>query len=185
MIALLKGIVSTRELDRVILDVHGVGYELAVPARDAASLIEGQELLVYVAENIRDDAYELYGFLTVAERGLYLKLVTVNGVGAKMAHGILSVYDVATLSSLIDDEDVTRLTQVSGVGKKTAQRIILELKGKLVATSGGSVAREDPAIQALVQLGYRHEQAVRALEAGDGSADTGERVRAALKELGR
>lgn len=185
MIALLKGTVSARELDRVILDVHGVGYELAVPARDAARLVDGQDLILYVAENIREDAYELYGFLTVAERGLYIKLVTVNGVGPKMAHGILSVYDVATLSGLIDDEDVPRLTQVSGVGKKTAQRIILELKGKLVATSGATAVREDPAIQALVQLGYRQEQAVRALEAGDAAADTSERVRAALKEMGR
>lgn len=186
MIALLKGMVSTRELDRVILDVHGVGYEVSVPARDAASLQEGEDVVLYIAENIREDAYELYGFLTVAERGLYLRLVTVNGVGPKMAHGILSVYDVEALSGFIDGEDVARLTQVSGVGKKTAQRIILELKGKLVQTGSlASATQDDPAHQALMQLGYTREQAVRALQGVDVAGDTGTRVKAALKELGR
>ncbi len=186
MIALLKGMVSVRELDRVIVEVHGVGYEVAIPARDAASIQEGEDVVLFVAENIRDDAYELYGFRTAAERGLYLKLVSVNGVGPRMAHAILSVYDVEALSACMDEEDVTKLSRVPGVGKKTAQRMILELKGKLVQTGSLKEAtQEDQAHQALMQLGYTREQAVRALQGVEAAADTGERVRQALKGLSR
>ncbi len=184
---MLSGTIVSRELESIILKVGGVGYSLAVPARDASQMLEGEEVTLYVAENIREDAYDLYGFRSLDERQIYYRLISVNGVGAKMGHGVLSVYDAGTLAELIDTEDIVRLSQVSGVGKKTAQRIILELKGKLVATDGGGNAAQvnDPAMQALVQLGFSREQAVQVLRGINVGLDTSERVRQALKELGR
>ncbi len=185
MIALLKGKVLAREFDRVILDVHGVGYELAVPSRIVASLTEGEEVTMYVAENIREDSYDLYGFMEPGERALYRRLISVNGVGAKMAHAILSLYDAQTLSGLIEGEEIARLSQVSGVGRKTAQRIVLELQGKLTTDAPSGAMKDDPAVLALVQLGYRADQASSALHGIEPGLETGERVRQALRELGR
>lgn len=184
MIARLKGAVATREHDRIILDVHGVGYELIVPTRDAAGLDIGVEAEFFVAENIREDSYDLYGFVTDADRRLYYKLVGVSGVGAKMAHAIISIYESETLAAIIEAEEATRLSQVSGVGRKTAQRIILDLRGKLVAIEPTAAAAQDPAMQALVQLGYRVDQAQAALKNVDAGLETGERVKQALREIG-
>ncbi|MDQ5944333.1 MAG: holliday junction helicase RuvA [Patescibacteria group bacterium] len=185
MIARLEGAVATRDYDRIVLDVHGVGYELIVPVRDIASVELGEKVAFFVAENIREDSYDLYGFRIEAERQLYRKLVSVNGVGAKMAHAIVSTYDAETLTTIIDAEEIARLSQVSGVGRKTAQRIILELRGKLVAgDSVGAAKSADPALQALIQLGYRVDQAQAALKDVDTSLDTSERVRQALREIG-
>ena len=185
MIARLEGAVATRDYDRIVLDVHGVGYELIVPVRDIASVELGEKVAFFVAENIREDSYDLYGFRVEAERQLYRKLISVNGVGAKMAHAIVSTYDAETLTTIIDAEEIARLSQVSGVGRKTAQRIILELRGKLVAGDVAVVAKtSDPAMQALVQLGYRADQAQAALKSVDAALDTSERVRQALREIG-
>lgn len=184
MIALLTGVVAHGDGESIILDVQGVGYALSVPARDSSELLVGTEATLFVAENIREDAYELYGFRTMAERALYYRLISVNGVGPRMAHGILSVYDAETLTAIIDAEDLVRLSQVSGVGKKTAQRMVLELKGKLVAT-GTSGSQQDPAGLALMQLGYSVVQADQALAGIDASLETSERVRQALKGLSR
>lgn len=184
MIARLEGVVATCDYDRIILDVHGVGYELIVPVRDVATLELGEQVAFFVAENIREDSYDLYGFRIEAERQLYRKLVGVNGVGAKMAHAIVSTYDAETLTVIIDGEEIARLSQVSGVGRKTAQRIILELRGKLVAgDSVGAVKTADPALQALMQLGYRAEQAQAALQSVDAGLDTSAQVRQALREI--
>lgn len=184
MIAHLEGVVATRDYDRIILNVHGVGYELIVPVRDVAELEIGAKVGFYISENIREDSYDLYGFRVESERQLYRKLVSVNGVGAKMAHAIVSLYDGETLMTIIDSEETTRLSQVSGVGRKTAQRIILELRGKLVASDQPVTKTADPALQALVQLGYRADQAQAALSGVATDLDTGERVRQALREIG-
>lgn len=185
MIARLKGVVATREHDRIVLDVHGVGYEIIMPTRNAASYGVGDEIEVQIAENIREDSYDLYGFELEADRRLYYKLVAISGVGAKMAHAIVSTYDAQTLTAIIDAEEIARLSQVSGVGRKTAQRIILELRGKLVASGESAAAMSDPAMQALLQLGYRADQAQAALKGVDTGLETGERVKQALREIGK
>jgi Holliday junction DNA helicase RuvA len=185
MIARLKGVVATREHDRIILDVHGVGYEIIVPTRNAGDYRVGEEVEVHIAENIREDNYDLYGFDLATDRQLYYKLVAISGVGAKMAHAIVSTYDAKTLTMIIDGEEVARLSQVGGVGRKTAQRIILELRGKLVASESTPTTVSDPAMQALLQLGYRADQAQSALNNVDAGLDTGERVKQALREIGK
>lgn len=185
MIARLEGAVIARDYDRIVLDVNGVGYELIVPTRDIATMETGEKVAFFIAENIREDSYDLYGFKTEVERRLYYKLVGVNGVGAKMAHAIVSTYDADTLTTIIDSEEITRLSQVSGVGRKTAQRIILELRGKLVASDNPITASSDPALQALIGLGYRVDQVQVVLKDIDPKLETSERVRQALREIGR
>jgi len=187
MLALLQGEVVQRGGDTIVLMVGGVGYEIAVPMRLVGELAEGDTTILYIAENIREDAYELFGYTTVDDKRLHQKLVGVQGVGAKLAHAILSHYDATTLRELIDTDDLVRLGKVSGVGKKTAQRILLDLKGKLVTTDSQALRMDatDPALLALLQLGFLREQADQALQGIDNSLDTGERVRQALKDMGR
>ncbi len=171
--------------ESIILAANGVGYELAVPTRDLAKLPAGQRQALFVAEQIREDAHDLYGYVTAAERALHFKLVSVQGVGPRLAHAILSAYDAKTLTEIIDTEDLSRLNQVSGVGKKTAQRMLLDLKGKLVTLDGVAASSDDPAIAALVQLGFQRDQALQALQSVDVSAETAERIRQALKVIKR
>lgn len=171
--------------ESIILAAGGVGYELAVPTRDIAKLSTGQQQALFIAEQIREDAHDLYGYLTAVERALHFKLVSVQGVGPRLAHAILSAYDAKTLTDIIDSEDIARLNQVSGVGKKTAQRMLLDLKGKLVAIDGVSSQGDDPAVAALVQLGFQRDQALRALQEVDKSAEAAERIRQALKVIKR
>lgn len=186
MIALLQGEVLSKGGDSLILLVGGVGYELAVPSRDIHRLVVGEVQTLFVAEQIREDAYDLYGYLDESERRLHFRLVTVQGIGPRMAHAILSVYDALTFAEIIEQEDLARLGSVSGVGKKTAQRMLLDLKGKLVdVTSGEAIPTSDPALMALIQLGFNHDQATQALKDVDASEPTAERVRQALKGVSR
>jgi len=186
---MLTGEVVSKGVDSLILLAGGVGYELAVPIRTSADLQIGESAQLFVAENIREDAYDLFGYQTAEERSLHFKLVGVQGVGPKLAHAILSVHDAPVLKDLIETEDIVRLNQVSGVGKKTAQRLLLDLKGKLVDLSGSggldSRSVQDPALQALIQLGFAQDQAIQALREIDSSLTTSDRVRQALKDIGR
>lgn len=184
MIALLQGEVVSKGSDSLTLLVGGVGYDLAVPSRDMHRLALGELQTFYVAEQIREDAYDLYGYMEEAEKRLHFKLVTVQGIGPRMAHAILSVYDAATFAEIIEHEDLVRLGQVSGVGKKTAQRMLLDLKGKLVdVASGEGMVSDDPALMALVQLGFSRDQASQSLKNIDSTQPTSERVREALKGI--
>lgn len=187
MIAWLEGVVVSKGGERVILSANGVGYELSVPARDVSQFMLGERQALFVAEQIREDAYDLYGYATDEERILHFKLVSVQGVGPKLAHAILSVYDAPTLSEVIEQEDLSRISLVPGVGKKTAQRMLLDLKGKLIGVvgSGPSAGSDDPAIAALIHLGFQRDQALEALKGVDAQADTTERVRQALKGIQR
>lgn len=185
MIALLQGEVVSKGGDSLTLLVGGVGYDLAVPSRDMHRLALGDLQTFFIAEQIREDAYDLYGYLDEAEKRLHFKLITVQGIGPRMAHAILSAYDAATFAEIVEQEDLARIGQVSGVGKKTAQRILLDLKGKLVDVGAGEgTTTDDPALLALVQLGFSRDQSAQALK-GVESAETGERVREALKGIQR
>lgn len=165
MIARLRGEVAEPGADRLVLDVNGVGYELLVPARTAEAARPGATLTLHVHTSVREDAIVLFGFSTLAEKSAFEQLVAVNGVGPRTALSILSSLAPDALARAIEGNDLKTLTSVSGVGKKTAERLVLELRGKLAyaPASAASVAHvratpEDPLPLALAQLGYKKSE---------------------------
>ncbi len=154
-----------RSPEEVVVDVGGVGYELRVPLSTLTELPEeGKGVFLYIHTSVREDAIELYGFKEEAERDLFRRLLTVTGVGPRLALNILSGTTVADLEYAIEKEDIALLTRLPGVGKKTAQRILFELKEKLPAR----MTEEDrvcvDAVSALVNLGYKKAQAREAVK---------------------
>lgn len=189
MIARLRGQVIEKGLDSAIIDVGGVGYEVMVPAADYGTLIMGEETSLHIYEQIREDAHNLYGFSNLPSKRFFEQLLTISGIGPKVAMGVVSAAPLAQLQSAIAAGDPEVLRGVAGVGKKTAERITVELKNKveavgLAAMQGGGVTSVDPAYQALLGLGYTAAQAAEALSNLPAEI-TGEqeRVKAALKQL--
>lgn len=172
MIAYLNGVVRERRPARVVLEVHGVGYELQVPARTFQQLPAlGAAAAVFVHTHVREDAIQLFGFATVAERGLFERLIAVNGVGPKMGLAILSVLSPDELARAVQTNDLARLTTIPGVGKKTAERLVIELRDKLPAVAPEAAAAAAPVtgagedvLSALVNLGYAQASAAQAVQ---------------------
>jgi Holliday junction DNA helicase RuvA len=162
MIGRLKGEVADLGPDLLVLDVGGVGYEVLVPARTAASAAVGAALTLHIRTIVREDAITLYGFGSAAEKECFDLLITVNGVGARIALSALSAFAVDELSRAINGNDLRALCTISGVGKKTAERMVLELKGKLafapIAVAAPRAAASDPLPLALAQLGYKKSE---------------------------
>jgi Holliday junction DNA helicase RuvA len=196
MIGLLAGeIVDEAPDGTLIIDVAGVGWEVATPAgtRGRAGANGGGRAVLHVHTHVRDDAIDLYGFATRAERDAFRLLIGLPSVGPKTALGVLSALPLPELARAIERKDLGRLTAVSGVGKKTAERLILELGGKLPAawSAGGAPApaRPDDAgrlVGALTNMGYRPSEAERAVRAlGDrvGREPLSDLLRAALAQL--
>jgi Holliday junction DNA helicase RuvA len=204
MIAKLKGLVDSVGEDWAVIDVNGVGYLVTCSARTLARLEMGTACALLVETQVREDAISLFGFLEAGERDWFRLLVTVQGVGAKVALAILSVAAPEQLLQIIAAADKTGLTRANGVGPKLAVRILTELKdkaGKLAlggfapaqsaaapVISLGGGATED-AVSALVNLGYKRLEAFQAVgeagrELGEG-ADASTLIRAALKRLGK
>ncbi|MBQ7341472.1 MAG: Holliday junction branch migration protein RuvA [Oscillospiraceae bacterium] len=194
MIYYVRGPVTVLEPGLAVIDCHGVGYGCRVTAHTAAQLKLNQEAKLYITESIREDAFDLYGFISREEQNCYELLTTVNGVGPKAAMAILSSGPQNfTLAVMTGDEKL--LTAAQGVGKKTAQRIILELKDKVGGSSveldfsGPTVAA--PANQgnaamanaALQELGYSPAEIAAALKGVDPNATTEEMVRHALRAM--
>jgi holliday junction DNA helicase RuvA len=178
VIARLRGTVAARTAAGLVLDVGGVGYLLAATPRVGARV--GEETTVETYLHVRDDALQLYGFATTDERDLFELLLGVSGVGPKVALAIVSGSTPAELRRAIARDDTARFEAIPGIGRKTAQRVVLELKEKLgsVTPAGGSVlARE-----ALVELGWSVVDAERALAGVDESLPIEEQVRSALKK---
>lgn len=199
MIALLRGRVLEKQVNRVIVDVSGVGYDVAVPLSTFYNLGEpGTEVVLRIHTHVREDQLALFGFLTPLELALFERLIAISGIGPKLALAVLSGMEPRDLVSAIQRGDVARLTSIPGIGKKTAERISMELRDRLPkaleatvgvapAPSAGDVLRDDVA-SALVNLGY-HRQAVdkvldRLLERDD-TPDFERTLRSALKELAR
>jgi holliday junction DNA helicase RuvA len=183
MIARLRGRPAGRTLDGIVLDVGGVGYLVRATGRALQKADGAKEVELDTYLHVRDDALQLYGFAEPAERELFEQLLSVSGVGPKVALAIVSGSTPRELRRAIALEDTTRFIAIPGIGKKTAQRVVLELKEKLaleheLAEAGGPelVARD-----ALVELGYTVVEAERALAATDPEAPAEERVRQALK----
>ena len=187
MISRLRGEVVARSPGGIVVDVAGVGY-LVNPTRSALRKAEpGSEVVLETYLHVREDVLQLFGFAEVAERELFELLLAVQGVGPKVALAIVSGSSPAELRRAIALEDTARFQAIPGIGKKTAQRVVMELKEKLGAgapADGGIVATTAPhlvARDALVELGWSVVEAERALAAIDPAAPPEERVREALK----
>ena len=183
MIATLRGRVVGRRLDGVVLDVNGVGYLLQTTQRALQKARGGEEVTLDTYLHVREDALQLYGFAEPAERELFESLLSVSGVGPKVALAIVSSSAPSDLRRAIALEDTTRFVAIPGIGKKTAQRVVLELKEKLgpVEAVGETPGEELVARDALVELGYSVPEAERALASTDPALAPEERVRQALR----
>ncbi len=174
---------AQKDVEYIVLDVSGVGYAVYVTPQTMAQLVEDKEATLLITENIKEDSYTLFGFLEVSQRQLYSRLISVNGVGPKVAMAILASNDTERLIDAIRQGNVAIFSTVSGIGAKTAQRIVLELKGKVDLTGSSATPTEDPAHQALVSLGYSPQQASDALRGFASGMPTADKVKAALQGL--
>lgn len=167
MIARLTGRLADHADGIAVFDVRGVGYEVAAPRRAIQRWLgEGEAAVAHVVTVVREDAIALHGFDTQADRAAFGVLIGVSGIGPRLAMAALDAMDAAALQRALDTEDVVALSKVSGIGRKTAQRMVLELKGKLVpsiAVSPVPRRAEDPLVLALAQLEYGRSEIERAL----------------------
>lgn len=185
MIGHLKGALIHQDLKSVILDVAGVGYKIHTNTASLESQ-NGKTLAFWTYLAVRENALDLYGFVTKDELGFFELLLTVSGIGPKSAMGILSVATLQNLRHAISTGDTSHLTKVSGIGKKNAEKIVLELKDKLEGWTGdgtGFVSDDVDALEALKSLGYGEREAREALKKVVDGKDTGDKVKKALKIL--
>jgi holliday junction DNA helicase RuvA len=174
VIAHLRGRVLRKSPQEVVVDVGGVGYRVAIPVSTFYRLgEEGDELSLRIYTQVREDTLALFGFLTAAEQQVFERLIAVAGVGPRLAVGILSGIDVADFVSALRSNDLARLTRIPGVGKKTAERLVLELKDKMPALLAGEPEAAAPAatatpkddlLSALANLGYSRPEVERAVD---------------------
>lgn len=201
MIAYLNGIVESVSETRLVLDVNQVGYQIFISSRDAAEMPgRGEMVKIYTYLNVKEDALQLYGFLSQDDLDIYRLLLNVNGIGPKAALGILSVLTADDLRFAVLSDDVKAISKAPGVGGKTAQKLILELKDKLkledafekklassaqLGTEAVSTDARSEAVQALTALGYSNSDALRAVrKAGiTEDMDTETILKLALKQL--
>ena len=177
MIARLTGKVAHKSTEHIILDVNGVGYQLFVPLSTYYELPdEGGDISLNTYLSVREDALTLYGFCSIDEKNIFMKLVSINGVGPKLGLGVLSGIAISDLINAIETHDIQKLTTIPGVGKKTAERMALELKDKIKGMEFVGVSRQestvslenrlnDDVISALTNLGYKQNTAEDALKA--------------------
>lgn len=192
MIAFLNGKVAAKAAGHCLLDVGGVGYKLAMTTGSLAALpAEGDEVLVHTYLYVREDELSLFGFESEAEKGAFELLLTVSGVGPKVALATLSALSADTLASAVAAEDVALISSVPGIGKKTAQRIILDLTDKLgvpelasASRSSGSGAVIAEATDALLAMGFSSAEAAAALKGYDRGGGPKDALRYALTRLG-
>jgi Holliday junction DNA helicase RuvA len=200
MIAFLRGQVLHKQPNRVTVDVHGVGYDVQVPLSTFYQIGEvGTEVALRIYTHVREEALQLYGFWTDLERQLFERLIGISGIGPKLAVSVLSGMDTRDLLAAVQRADVVRLTAMPGIGKKTAERIVLELKDRLAglgapAPDEGPILRpedqlKDDVLSALQNLGYHRplaEKAVDAAMAADATAASFEHLlKGALRALMR
>ena len=190
MIGRLTGILLEKHPPQILVDVHGVGYEVDVPMSTFYSLpAQGEKVSLFTHFSVREDAQQLYGFATAKEREVFRTLIRISGVGPKLALSVLSGMNVDELAQAVATQETGRLVKIPGVGKKTAERLLLELKGKLadalptVAGSPASVVND--ALNALMALGYSDKEALPVLKQLPEGLSLEESIRQALKLLAR
>ena len=194
MIASVRGEVLDVALDHVVIEAAGVGYKLMATPSTLATLRRGNEARMITAMIVREDSMTLFGFPDADARDLFLTLLGVSGVGPKIALATLAVYDAPTLRQALADGDVTALTRVPGIGKRSAERLVLELRDKIgpvspsVSASVNGHSVRGPVVEALVGLGFAAKQAEEATDkvlAADDEASTSTALRTALSLLGK
>lgn len=202
MIAFVRGVVEAVTADNCVIDVNGVGYSVKISSDTASRLPrEGELIKLYTYTCVREDAFLLYGFLTQNELSLFEQLITVNGIGPKGGLSILSVMDVDDLRYAIMSGDAKRIAKAPGIGPKTAQRVILDLKDKIsiddvligkeiaaTASENGilpDTVEKKEAVEALVALGYGQAESVKAVNSIEhiSELDSGQILKEALKKL--
>jgi len=192
MIASLNGILAQKAMEAVIIDVHGVGYKVSVSLNSFARLpAVGEKILLFIHTAVREDDISLFGFTEESEKKVFLKLIGVNGIGPKLALTILSGIAPSELVDALHREDLARLTAISGIGKKTAERMILDLKDKLKElwvderpkTPAGPRGLLEEATSALVNLGYNQATAEKTLAHVPTTEGLENMIRKALKLL--
>ena len=191
MIGRLTGLLAEKSPPQVLIDVGGVGYEVDVPMSSFYNLPGlGERVTLLTHFVVREDAQLLFGFLTAPERAVFRQLIKISGVGPRMALGLLSGLSVAELTQAVALQQAGRLVKVPGIGKKTAERLLLELKGKLgpdLALPGAAIISDAQAdiVQALVALGYSERDAAAALKALPAEVGVSDGIKLALKSLSR
>jgi len=199
MIGFLRGRIADKQPNTLIVDVQGVGYEVHVPLSTFYEAGEpGDEITLRIHTHVREDALQLYGFLTDLERQLFERLISVSGIGPKLAIAVLSGMDSRDLLACVQRGDVARLTGIPGIGKKTAERIVLELRDRLAQIPGAAPVDLAPVngadrvrsdlLSALQNLGYHRPQAEKAVDATLQTMSTPtfeHALKAALRELMR
>ena len=198
MIAHLRGRILEKQPNRIVVDANGVGYDVSVPLSTFYGLGEpGSEIALRIHTHVREDALSLYGFTTRLEQELFERLISISGIGPKLALAVLSGIEPPELVRAIERADLARLTAIPGVGKKTSERIIVELKDRLPrapvgsARAGGEPERpaiKDDVLSALINLGYHRPLAEKAVDAAVKATPGGDfepTLRQALRELAR
>ncbi len=196
MIGYLKGKILSLSEDTALIETGGVGYEVLCSASALASLSGKTDGEVYTYLQVREDGISLFGFSSPAEKNMFLKLVSVSGVGPKMGIAVLSGMDINSLAVAIASSDVKKLSTVKGLGKKTAERIILELREKVSGTAAAAPAKGAPApvfvedgdedaVVALMSLGFTRAESARAIERAhaEGAVSLEDVIRAALRSM--
>lgn len=192
MIAHIKGTIAEKFNGAVIVDVSGIGYEVQVPATDFETSLLGTEVKLHTYHHVREQSDELFGFSSLAAKKLFELLISVQGVGPKAALAILSLGQSEQVRSAIANADSIYIAKASGVGKKTAERVVVDLSDKVgLPTSYNphvgpavqpTMAVDDEALEALMALGYNLADGLKALEGVDAALPTNERVREALRQ---
>lgn len=197
MIAFLRGRLLEKQPNRIVLDVNGVGYDVAVPLSTYYVLGEpAAEVSLRVHTHVREDALSLFGFATRLEQELFERLIAISGIGPKVALSVLSGIEPPEFVRAVQTGDVARLTSIPGVGKKTAERIVLELKDRLpravaatpVGDDAAPATTRDDLLSALINLGYHRPLAEKAVDAAtkrSAGGDFEQLLRQALRELAR
>ena len=196
MIALLTGKIAYKTPDHIILDVNGVGYRVMIPFSTYYELPEEGTVSLHIHTNVREDAIQLYGFRTSLEKSFFQLLISVSGIGPKLARDILSNIQPAALAQALGQGDIHKLSTIPGIGKKTAERLVLELKDKAGKLDLSALPRAEPrgipavdvmddVTSALTNLGYKEPQVRKALAGLDASGGAGveELLKQALKIL--
>ncbi len=192
MIASLKGIVQTKRPEGLVIDVSGIGYHVNIPLCVLSDIPEpGNSVFLHTYTHVREDSLQLFGFLTEEEKNIFITLLGISGVGPKLGLAILSGMQAQKFIQAVQSEDVVMLSTIPGLGKKTASRLVLELKGKLPSLSSDGTESSKPhsaaedAVSALVNLGYKKPSADKAVENAftNGAESIEDMIREALKYL--
>jgi holliday junction DNA helicase RuvA len=190
MIASISGRVEEKELEKIIVEVNGIGYLVSITSKDYDELEVGKNTKLHIYENIKEDAYDLYGFVHKSTKLLFNQLISVKNVGPKVALAILSLGSDSDIKNAIAGGDVSFLTTAKGVGKRAAEQVVVELRDKVGLVSTGEaenvlkrkgVNLNDEALLGLMSLGYSQVDAANALSNVDANLPVDERIKEALK----